>query len=102
MDIDILINRLQDEWEPETGSLGKLREGFLDPMGLKRLSDLIQSLEVYDRDSIDRRLISLIWFIPMFMEMQVERVKERAYDVHILQFYQHQILNSLFKILGLE
>lgn len=94
-----LIKLLVNEWDLELGSLGKLRSGTFDGEGFQRLHSLLESIEVKG-SSIDRRLVSLIWYIPLFMSWQIERVREKRGNVEELEDTIERILGVLHKVLG--
>jgi len=63
-----VIARLEQEWDLETGFLGLLREGAFDAQKLNRLLDTLRGISYRDDDTIYRRIVSLLWSIPLFME----------------------------------
>jgi hypothetical protein len=99
MEITLLINNLEKEWELETECLGKLREGTLDAEGFRRLRSLLSSTRI-DGQMIDRRLVSLTWYVPTFMSWQLERVREKGGDVIGLENTINEVLGNLEKFLG--
>src|SRR4051794_21548434 len=93
-----LIELIDAEWA-EDGFLGRLRRGIFEPSGytgLKEKLDLIQ----LKGDAIDRRLVSLLWFIPTFMGYQRRRVVERGGDVAALDQAITEVADKLLDILG--
>ncbi len=52
--------------------------GSFDPEGLRRLEALLKSIDLEDSPTIDRRLVSLLWYIPLFMIWQKERFNKRG------------------------
>lgn len=84
-DIADLIKALEAEYDLDTGFLGRLREGTFDTAGLDRLIALLRSIEQGNEETINRRLVALLWMIPTLMEWQVERIAEHGGDVERLQ-----------------
>jgi hypothetical protein len=95
-----LINRLDDEWDQDDGFLGRLRAGLFDREGYERFLGLLQSIETKG-DVFDRRLVELLWFVPLFMEWQTERLEGRSgMPPEEFRSYKNAVLNTLFKVLG--
>lgn len=85
------IRQLEAAWDLDTGFLGQLREGHFDVASAPRFMDLLRSIDLSREQSIDRRLVQLLWFIPTFMGWQVERVAKRGGDVKALQRVVSQV-----------
>lgn len=58
-----------------------MRQGVFDEVGCSRLAELLCDIEVGQDSVLDRRFVSLIWFIPVFMRWQEERIVENGGDV---------------------
>jgi hypothetical protein len=95
-----LINRLDDEWDQDDGFLGRLRAGLFDREGYERFLGLVRSIETKG-DVFDRRLVELLWFVPLFMEWQTERL-ERTSGMSRDEFrtYKNEVVDLFFKVLG--
>src|SRR5215208_7009452 len=75
---------LEDEWDLGTGFFGQLREGTFDAAMFERTMTLLRTLPRYP-DDISRRLVSLVWYIPTFVDWQREQCvragcAEQAYE----------------------
>lgn len=68
------IDKLEEAWEMETGFLGCLREGIFDAVRYADFLVTLRQIQVEEHDLLPRRLVTLLWFIPLFMEWQTERV----------------------------
>lgn len=88
------------EWEQPDGFLARLRGGQFDPHGLDRLLQILQSLIRDNADCLDREIVALIWFIPLFMTWQRERVLENGTSATLYDSACHKVLNVLFEVLG--
>lgn len=66
------IDKLEAEYDRSEGFLGLLRTGTFDHRGASRLLDLLSSLEV-GGGPVDRRLVQLLWYLPIFLQWQKER-----------------------------
>lgn len=71
--LDELIERIDLEYDRADGFLGRLRSGVHDPVGAARLLGVLRSLEL-DEGPVDRRLVQLLWYMPIFMEWQKARL----------------------------
>jgi hypothetical protein len=98
---DELIAALEHEWDLCEGFLGKLREGTFDPAGLDRLMRLLDGIDFTDAPEVNRKLVSLLWFMPLFMEWQRERVHEHGADPQTLMHAINRVQGSIERILGL-
>ncbi len=77
MNNEELIALIEAEWDLDNGFFGRLRQGQFDPAGHSRCKQALDRVrrEVRNADTISRRLVSLVWYIPLFMSWQTERVK---------------------------
>ena len=92
------IQHLEFAWSFE-GFLGQLRDGKFDPILYEEFITLLRSISFKGEDSILKEIVSLLWYIPLFMEWQCERVK----DSISLKEYERKktvIENELERILG--
>lgn len=96
-----LIKALEAEFDLDHGFLGQLRQGNFDPSGLQRLITLLESIDLGDELAIDRRLVSLLWMLPTFMEWQVERVAENGGDIVQLRHGVDRVQGILQLVLGM-
>lgn len=94
------IQRLEAEWDLSSGFLGRLREGHFDPVGFQRFEQLLGSIRLDQDKPLDRRFVSLTWYIPMFMSWQRERVQALGGNVKELEVATNKIQNRLEDLLG--
>jgi hypothetical protein len=94
LDVRTAIERLDREWEHQDGFLGHVRHRDFDPKGLDRLID------VEGEESLDRELVSKLWFIPLFLEWQKPGFLEAGKHTQSLESAVNRIVPLLFKILG--
>ena len=99
-DLSQALNRIEREWEPDDGCLYRLRQGDYDATSINRVIELLSSIEVDDNTLLPRRFVSLTWWIPTFMEWQVERVDEEDGDVDALKRDIDRMRNVLDEVLG--
>ena len=100
MDVASVITNLEREWEFESGFLGRLRRGNFDRASLDRLIRTLDLVDTEGDTTINRRVVSLLWYMPIFMGWQAERVKEAGGDVAELDKATNRVQNMLERILG--
>ena len=95
------IQRLEAAWSIPEGFLGQVREGKYDQAKGSEFIAMLNTITLPDDESsIDRRLVSLLWYIPSFLDWQTERVAEEGGDTDALQRQTDQIRAVLENILG--
>ena len=100
MDLQLVIRRIEDEWNEPNGFFFRLREGEFDAASSGRVIDVLNAIQIGEVAYIHRRLVSLLWYMPIFMEWQVERVKKCEGDTESLTKSIVHIRNQLEIILG--
>lgn len=101
MNTQTAIEQLNREWEPQNGFLGKVRYRTFDPDGLDRLIQTLEAIDIEEGKSLDRRLVSLLWFMPIFLEWQKPSFEEAGIDIKTLDSAINRIMPLLYKILGI-
>jgi hypothetical protein len=94
------IRLLEGEWEQHDGFLGRLREGRFDPVGFERFEQLLKSIDRHQGGVINRRLVSLLWYVPTFMSWQRDRVEKQGGNIEELDMAITKTHNLLEEILG--
>jgi hypothetical protein len=92
------IQELESFWSAETGALYELRQGVFDEKGLNNLLLFLKKIAIEDESSISRRLVALLWYIPLFISWQYERFSSA--DQEKLSNFVDSITNVLEEILG--
>lgn len=100
MDYHEFIDRMEVEWD-EGGFFEQIRNGNYDDSRANYIIDLICALETNGQDFLPRRLVALIWYIPIFLEWQVERVVEQGGDNIAFDNFRTKTLNILQNVLGI-
>lgn len=98
MDLEASIMQLKKEWEKPKGFFGRLREGYFDQEGFKRIEDILKGLKT--DEFLSRELISLIWYIPLFMSWQKERVEKKGGDIKEIERATNILQGILEDFLG--
>jgi len=77
MNSEELIALIEAEWDLDNGFFGRLRQGQFDAAGHSRCKQSLDRIrrDVQNTDVVSRRLVSLVWYIPLFMSWQTERVR---------------------------
>jgi hypothetical protein len=80
MNIELTKALLEEEWSPDDGFVWRLRQGAFDEAGFRRLVEILEQVDLGDSPTIDRRLVSLIWMLPLVMRWQEERLVKHDSD----------------------
>ena len=100
MDTQEIIERLEAEWDLTNGFLGRLREGTFEPAGLLRFEQLLGSIQLDQKEPLNPRLVALIWYVPIFMSWQRERVQECGGNAQDYELACNRILIIVEQLLG--
>lgn len=96
-----IIIDLEKEWDLSSGFFGRLRTGLFDPDGFERLIKILESVDLQHEETINRRLVSLTWYIPIFMTWQRDRIIENGYDARSLELAINRVHAVLERLLGI-
>jgi hypothetical protein len=69
---------LETEWQTPGGFLGKARKGIFAPQQGTGFTSKLESIKLPQDTPIGRRLVSLLWYMPLFLGWQKKRVVEKA------------------------
>ena len=101
MQVAQIVAELDAEWSLETGFLGHLREGQFVEAELVRLLSTLGKLRFAELgEDIPVRAVSLLWYIPLFMGWQTERIEENGTDPVIYMRAVDRVTNEIQRILG--
>lgn len=100
MSVEDLIERLDAEWDRESGFFGCLRSGRFDPDDVERVCDLLAEVGPSPDGCLHPRLVALTWYIPSFMLWQRDRVVSNGGDLDAYRRAEVAILNVLEDRLG--
>src|SRR5438552_1605020 len=95
------IEQLDLSWDMDLGFFGRLRQGYFDNELYKGFSILLKSISYEEDELIPKRIVSLLWYIPLFMEWQKERVQQ---EINLKEYnsLKQNIENELERILGIH
>ena len=71
-----LIADLEYEYDQNEWFLGLLRNGHFDSLGRERLLKLLGSIDLGSAEVIDKRLVGLLWYMPLLMQWQGRRLDD--------------------------
>lgn len=97
----MLISQLENEWDLENGFLGGIRQGVYKQQEYERLVILLEGIDLSTGRKLDRRLVSLIWYMPLFLEWQKEKFIENEEIYSKLNIAASKIENIIENILGI-
>ncbi|MGW2887450.1 hypothetical protein [Streptomyces griseoruber] len=95
-----LIELLDEAWDDESGFLGKLRSGKFDPDAGEAYVALLSRIPPIG-ETVEARLVQLIWFAPMFIEWQLERAAKGEDERRQLTRIATQVHEVVSNILGI-
>ena len=93
------LQLIEDEWNLENGSLGKFRQGVYDNEGFERLIYILNEIEPDNDETINKRFVSLIWMLPIFISWNISRFKD-GIIVKEIKSHEANIDTILQKLLG--
>lgn len=94
-----LIEELGDCWDYDAGFFGKLRQGIFDEDLYLRCLNLLRTISFDDNELIPKEIVSQLWYIPLFMEWQRDRIQGKL-SPERFEFVKTAIENELERILG--
>ena len=94
------IASIEAEWSLDSGFLWKVRQGHFDSAGFERTRKILESMTIDESANLPRRLVSLLWYMPLFLSWQTERVREAGGDTESYAQAVTSITNEIERILG--
>jgi hypothetical protein len=94
------IRSLETEWSKREGFLGKAREGNFDKRQTDAFVTTLESIELSEESTIDRRLVALLWYVPGFLRWQKERVADKGGDIVAFEQLINRVQGVVEDILG--
>ena len=92
---------LEKEWGID-GFLDELRRGKFAMDKSDTFLTLLRNIKLgNDHEQIPKRLVSLLWYLPCFLEWQKERIKEKGGDEVAYRNFVTQVINALEQALGI-
>jgi hypothetical protein len=94
------IRAVESEWSPEIGFFWCIRQGQFTAPNFERALAKLSAISIAADAEVPRRLISLLWYIPLFMRWQIERIQENGGDVAAYMKAITVITNEVERLLG--
>ena len=94
------IRSLEMEWSKPEGLLGKAREGTFDKQQADAFVTTLESIELSEESTIDRRLVALLWYVPGFLRWQKERVAAKGGDIVAFERLINRVQGVVEDMLG--
>jgi len=93
------LTSLENAWA-ENGFLWKVREGNFDDQQGEEFINFLRNIEIRTEQMLSRRFVSLIWYVPLFLTWQTERVIEMGGDRALYEQFNNRVLEVVENILG--
>ena len=100
MPIEQFIPEIESEWEAEAGFFWRIREGDFRRSECDRALAKIAALPSASGQPMPQRLVSVLWYIPVFMHWQLERVRERGGSISEYTTAMNELTAEVERILG--
>lgn len=99
MNIHECIAWLETEWDAG-GLFDEIRNGVFDENKGNNFFFHLEKVNFEEVDNFPKRLISLMWYMPCFLEWQIERISEKGGDLQSYSQFSTRIHNFLEEALG--
>ncbi|MBI3729053.1 MAG: hypothetical protein HY254_12080 [Burkholderiales bacterium] len=100
MNIEQMIAFLEMAWD-DGGVLAQIREGRFDANEGEKFLHVLKNLHVDDNALLPKRFVSLMWYLPSFLEWQRKRVEKVTGDVASFERFIIETHNTLEEVLGI-
>ena len=94
------IKSIESEWEAEEGFFWKVRQGNFEIAEGRRALSKVAAVPTLTDQAIPARLVSVLWFVPLFLEWQVDRVRENGGNVAEYKVLIDRFFAGIERILG--
>ncbi len=100
MNIVDLIQNLETQWDCD-GFLDGIRRGRFEIDDADAFLYLLKNISIGEDERVPKRLMSLLWYLPLFLEWQKERVAvNSAGEVRAYERFVTEVQNVLEEVLG--
>jgi hypothetical protein len=94
------IASLENEFMGPDGFVWQARYGKFDRDRGEAFIRMLSEIRVPDGDLIDKRFVSIIWFIPLMLAWQNERIADQGGDIDGFRRITERATNIIIEILG--
>lgn len=97
-----IIKILNNAWEIEGGFFYEIRSRKLDLKKGAELHHSLKNFELSTKSTIDRNLVRLLWYIPIYLDYQKETLKPILVDKEYLDYIKlaNGIQEEIERLLG--
>jgi len=99
MTVDEVCIQLEAAWD-DGGFLGQLRDGNFDADSGTAFLRLLSAIRIDEDSLLPARMLSLIWYVPLFLEWQEKRVSQNGMDSVTYRNYVATVISTLEEVLG--
>lgn len=93
------IEQLEKEWDT-SGFLGAIRDGQFVVKDSMNFLEILKSINLSNSDNVPKRLLSMLWYLPSYLQWQRERVSETGGDLEAYDRFITKVHNILEDALG--
>jgi hypothetical protein len=94
------IAQLEAEFAEPNGFVWKARYGDFDPEQGERFLRLLSEIKPPKDAPLERRLVSIVWFLPLLMMWQEERISARGGGSFTYNRLVERVTEAVIEILG--
>ena len=76
-----LIQALEAEFDRSNGFIGQLKDLTFDREAHERFFALLESIDLGHSESLNRRVVELLWMLPLILQWRIEHFREEGLDV---------------------
>jgi hypothetical protein len=91
---------LEMQYSEPAGFLFLLREGEFSALRAEEFLRVLATLELSDASAVNKRLVSLLWYLPLFTEWQTERVVAKGCHAQEYGRFLDDVVGCLERVLG--
>ena len=100
MTLDNFVAGIEAEWEPDVGFFWSIRQGIFRKDEFERTLARLATLPSVSQEALPARFVSVLWYIPIFMQWQLERVSERGGNLSEYGVAMNKLTAEVERILG--
>lgn len=100
MNIEQMTEFLEIAWD-NGGVLAQIRTGRFDAREGERFLHALKNIQIDDDALLPKRFVSLMWYLPGFLEWQRKRVEEVTGDLASYERFIVEMQNTLEDVLGI-
>lgn len=94
------LSQLEALWDSDCGALWRLRQGEYSEKELQDVAALLSTIDLGDKQMLDKRLVTLLWYMYPFLEWQSTRIAEAGGDLVSYERIANQLRSEIERILG--